>query len=62
MSDFASWLTKSVKETFPTARHLKCFLHLKEKVKKAYRWNCPIYENYLDELGDCVSEKSLNDL
>ena len=62
MSDFAKWIAKAVRETFPGGKHGKCFFHLKSNVKKKYPKHFSYLEAYLESMGNCNTNAQLEAL
>jgi len=62
MSDFAGFISKALKESFPSIKHGKCFYHLKANIKKRYPKKYPKIEPYLEDLGNCLAIFQLDTL
>jgi len=62
MSDFALCIANALKKLFPFIKHGKCFFHLKENIRKHYRKEYKIIEEYINALGYSKDLQSFDNL
>jgi len=62
MSDFAPWLTKCFKETFPNAIQGKCYFHMKQNVKKKFPKFFAGLEEHINIISLALDEIELHNI